>query len=209
MATILMPRRFDGDALVIASHNRGKVQEIADLLAPFARSFAAAADHGVSEPEETGTSFTANAELKARHTAEATGLPALADDSGLVVPGLGGEPGVHTALWAQTPNGARDFAMAMRRLNDAMEARGVTDRKAYFVCALALAWPDGHAETVEGEAHGVLVWPPRGDRGFGFDPMFVPEGSTRTYAEIEPAEKHRTSHRAAAFRQLVTRCFTA
>jgi XTP/dITP diphosphohydrolase len=203
-----MTRTFTGDTLVIASHNAGKVREIADLLRGHLDRFPSAADVGLDEPEETGTTFRANAELKARHVAQHTGLPALADDSGLVVPALGGQPGVHTADWAQQPDGSRDFGKAMAALHRALEAAGVTDRRAHFVCALALCWPDGHCETVEGRVHGTVTWPPRGDKGFGYDPIFMPDGHDTTFAEMDPAAKHRISHRADAFRQLVARCFT-
>lgn len=205
-----MPRRFTGDTLVIASHNQGKVREIADLLAPFVARFPPAREFGLEDPEETGETFIANAELKARYVAERAGLPALADDSGLVVPALGGAPGIHSARWAELPGGRRDFYKAMERLNACiMEAGrdGAVDRAAYFICVLALAWPDGACETVEGRVDGTLIWPPRGKRGFGYDPVFVPEGYDLTFGEMEPAYKHQISHRADAFRQLVERCF--
>jgi XTP/dITP diphosphohydrolase len=220
-----MARRFTDDTLVIASHNPGKIREIADLLAPFARHFPSAGAFGLSEPEETGADFRANAELKARHAAAGSGRPALADDSGLVVPALDGEPGIRSARWAEGPDGRRDFRLAMERVNDGLAALGGAAavresradtpaaaeagpaRRAHFVCALSLAWPDGQCETVEGYVHGRLVWPPRGDRGFGYDPMFVPNGYDITFGEMEPAEKHRISHRADAFRQLTARCF--
>ncbi|NBC31471.1 MAG: RdgB/HAM1 family non-canonical purine NTP pyrophosphatase [Alphaproteobacteria bacterium] len=202
-----MVRVFRNDRLVIASHNPGKVREIAHLLGTFVPQVDSAADHGLAEPEETGDSFVANAALKAHHTAAGTGLPALADDSGLVVPALDGAPGLHSARWAVRPEGRRDFGWAMERLTAALDDRPNADRRAYFVCALALAWPDGPCETVEGRAYGCLVWPPRGDRGFGYDPIFVPDGHDVTYGEMEPAAKHAISHRADAFRQLVARCF--
>jgi XTP/dITP diphosphohydrolase len=188
--------------LVIATHNRGKLAEIDDLLRPFHIEVVGAGTLGLPEPEETGVSFEANASLKAHAAAEAGGLPALADDSGLVIPALGGEPGIYSARWAGP---RRDFSLAMRTVEDRL--RGKVDRRAHFVAALALAWPDGHAEVFRGEAHGVLIWPPRGDKGFGYDPIFQPDGDTRTYGEIEPAEKHRISHRADAFRKLVAACF--
>jgi len=187
---------------VIATHNRGKLAEIDDLLRPFHIEVVGAGTLGLPEPEETGVSFEANASLKAHAAAEAGGLPALADDSGLVIPALGGEPGIYSARWAGP---RRDFSLAMRTVEDRL--RGKVDRRAHFVAALALAWPDGHAEVFRGEAHGVLIWPPRGDKGFGYDPIFQPDGDTRTYGEIEPAEKHRISHRADAFRKLVAACF--
>jgi XTP/dITP diphosphohydrolase len=196
-----MRRPFTGDRLVIASHNRGKVEEISELLAPFAVTALSATALGIPEPEETGDSFEANAALKARLAAEASGLPALADDSGLVVPALGGAPGIYSARWA----GARkDFRDAMARVHRELGAR---DRNARFVAVLALAWPDGDLALCSGEVAGTLVWPPRGERGFGYDPIFVPEGGTETFGEMDPAEKHKISHRACAFTKLVEACF--
>jgi XTP/dITP diphosphohydrolase len=197
-----MPRRFDGDTLVIASHNRGKVGEIAELLHPYVPVFRSAAELGLAEPEETGTSFAANAELKARAAAQASGTIALADDSGLAVTALGGQPGIYSARWGGP---TRDFLVAMTRVNQ--ELGDGRDRSACFVCALALAWPDGHCETVEGRVAGTLVWPPRGEHGFGYDPIFVPDGYDRTFAELPAAIKQSLSHRAEAFRRLVERCF--
>ncbi len=201
-----MARPFHGDTLIIASHNPGKVREIADLLAAYVPQVLSAAEAGADEPDETGDTFIANAELKARHVAERAGRPALADDSGLVVPALGGAPGLHSARWAVLPDGQRDFAAAMAKVNALLESRPDLDRAAHFVCALCLCWPDGHCETVEGHVYGRLVWPPRGDRGFGYDPIFVPDGHDVTFGEMEPAAKHAISHRADAFRQLVARC---
>jgi XTP/dITP diphosphohydrolase len=154
------------------------------------------------EPEETGTTFLENAELKARAAALAARLPALADDSGLVVPALGGAPGVYSARWAGPE---KDFRVAMERVQ--RELGGSPDRRACFICALAMAWPDGHVESFEGRVDGTLVWPPRGSRGFGYDPMFLPEGGTLTFGEMEPEAKHKISHRARAFAQLTARCF--
>ncbi len=202
-----MARRFYGDTLVIASHNPGKIREIADLLGAYVAKFPAAATFGLTDPEETGDTFQANAELKARHAAAGTGLPALADDSGLAVPALGGAPGIHSARWAERPDGSRDFAAAMARVNARLDAGPAADRAAAFVCTLALAWPDGHCETVEGRVEGRLVWPPRGTQGFGYDPIFVPAGHDATFAEMTAAEKHQLSHRADAFRRLVALCF--
>ena len=187
---------------MIATHNKGKLAEIDDLLRPFHIDVVGAGALGLLEPEETGDSFEANARLKAHAAADASGLPALADDSGLVVPTLGGEPGIYSARWAGP---RRDFVLAMRTVEDRL--RGKDDRRAHFVAALALAWPDGHAEVFRGEAHGVLIWPPRGGKGFGYDPMFLPEGYDRSFGELDPAEKHRISHRADAFRKLVAACF--
>jgi XTP/dITP diphosphohydrolase len=198
-----MARHFEGGKLVIASHNPGKVREIGDLLRPFDARVMSAAELNLEEPEETGTTFVANAELKARFVAEASGLPALSDDSGLVVEALGGAPGVVSARWAGPD---KDFAVAMRRVED--ELAGASNRRAYFACALALCWPDGHCEIFEGTVHGDLVWPPRGTLGFGYDPMFVAGGRDITFGEMDPEEKHRISHRADAFRKLVAACFS-
>jgi XTP/dITP diphosphohydrolase len=195
-----MHHRFTGDRLVIASHNEGKVAEISALLAPFAIEAVSAASLGIAEPEETGDSFEANAALKARAAAEATGLPALADDSGLVVPALGGAPGIYSSRWA---GAAKDFRMAMERVHRGL---GDRDRSARFVAVLALGWPDGRMELFRGEVAGMLVWPPRGERGFGYDPVFVPEGGVETFGEMEPAKKHKISHRARAFAALVQGC---
>ena len=195
-------RRFEGGPLVIASHNPGKVREIADLLKPFGTEVASAADLGLAEPIETGTTFAANAELKARAAAEALGQLALADDSGLVVAALAGEPGIHSARWAGP---GKDFRAAMQKIED--ELQGKNDRRAHFACALALCWPDGNLETFDGAVHGTLVWPPRGTEGFGYDPVFVANGHDLTFGEMDPVEKHRISHRADAFRKLVDACF--
>jgi XTP/dITP diphosphohydrolase len=195
-----MPRPFTGDRLVIASHNQGKVDEIAALLAPFAIDTVSAGALGIAEPEETGDSFEANAALKAKAAADTSGLPALADDSGLVVPALDGAPGIYSARWAGP---AKDFRVAMQRVHREL---GDQDRSARFVAVLALAWPDGDLELFRGEVAGKLVWPPRGERGFGYDPIFVPEGGVETFGEIDPAQKHRVSHRARAFAKLVNGC---
>jgi XTP/dITP diphosphohydrolase len=197
-----VPRRFADERLAIASHNAGKVAEIAALMRPLGVAVVSSATLGLAEPEETGTSFEENAELKARAAAAGAALPALADDSGLVVPALGGDPGIYSARWAGS---GKDFAHAMRRVEEALG--GASDRRALFVAVLALAWPDGHVESFRGEAHGTLVWPPRGTRGFGYDPIFVPDGTTLTFGEIDPDLKHRISHRADAFRKLTAACF--
>ena len=196
-----MARRLDGGKLVIASHNPGKVAEIAALLAPFGAAVVAASELGLEEPEETGESFRENAELKARAAAGATGLPALADDSGLVVTALGGAPGIHSARWGGE---SRDFRAAMERVQQEL---GDADRRAWFACVLALCWPDGECRTFEGRVNGALVWPPRGGRGFGYDPMFMPDGGAATFGEMDPDAKHRISHRADAFGKLVRACF--
>lgn len=195
------PRRFSGDTLVIASHNQGKVREIAPLLQAYVARFPSAAELGLEEPEETGTTFIDNAVLKARAAAAGSTLPALADDSGLVVPALDGAPGIYSARWAG-PN--RDFDVAMQRVAAEL---GPRDPAAYFMCALAIAWPDGHVESVEGRVDGTLVFPPRGRLGFGYDPIFLPAGRALTFGEMNPFEKHAISHRAQAFERLVERCF--
>lgn len=197
-----MPRRFTGNDLIIASHNPGKVVEIRDLLRPWSVQVRSSGELGLPEPEETGTSFVANAELKARDASLRSGLPALADDSGLAVHALGGEPGIYSARWGGP---TKDFAAAMARVH--RELGDAADRTAHFVSALALAWPDGHCETFEGRVDGTLVWPSRGSRGFGYDPMFVADGRTLTFGEMEPDEKHAISHRADAFAKLIAGCF--
>jgi len=194
--------KLAGGRLVVASHNAGKVREIEDLLRPFDVDCVSAARLGLPEPEETGTTFVANAELKARAAAGASGLPALADDSGLCVAALGGEPGIYSARWAGP---GKDFALAMRKVEERLA--GGADRRAHFVAALCLAWPDGRAESFVGEVHGELVWPPRGSKGFGYDPMFLPGGAALTFGEMEPDAKHAISHRAIAFAKLVDACF--
>ncbi len=205
-----MPRKFDADRLVIASHNQGKAREIAECLAPFGIALTSATDLGLAEPEETGATFGDNARIKAASAAEFTRLPALADDSGLAVAALDGAPGVRSARWAGPE---RDFGAAMDRVEQALS--GKTDRRASFICALALCWPagvgnaeaKGHCESFEGRIDGHLVWPPRGDRGFGYDPMFLPGGHDVTFGEMAPAQKHAISHRAEALRRLVAACF--
>ena len=200
----MMVRRIaPGERLVIASHNPGKVAEIDALLSPYGVEAVGAGTLGLPEPDETGATFEANAELKARAAAEASGLLALADDSGLVVPALGGAPGIYSARWAGP---TKDFRIAMERVQREL---GSKDRRAHFVAVLALAWPDGHMETFRGEVHGRLTWPPCGERGFGYDPIFLPEGYDLTFGEIDPDLKHRISHRARAFKKLVEACFGA
>jgi XTP/dITP diphosphohydrolase len=194
-----------GPKLVIATHNSGKLREIQDLLAPHGIECVGAGELGLPEPEEIGNSFVDNAELKAREAADLSGLPALADDSGLSVDALHGMPGIFSARWAEDADGKRDFKRAMERVWQEVEATGeAAGHDAHFTCALALAWPDnGQTESFEGKVFGKLVWPPRGDKGFGYDPMFVPNGDGRTFGEFEPDEKHAISHRAEAFRKLV------
>jgi XTP/dITP diphosphohydrolase len=202
--TSLGHRQFTGRKLVIASHNAGKLREIAELLASYSIEAVSAAALGLAEPEETGDTFVANAEIKARAAALASGLPALADDSGLVVAALDGAPGIFSARWAGKD---KDFGIAMERVERELKARDAGDRRAHFTAALALCWPDGHCETFEGRVDGSLVWPPRGSHGFGYDPMFVPLRHGLTFGEMEPARKHAMSHRADAFRQLTNACF--
>jgi XTP/dITP diphosphohydrolase len=197
-----MARRFADGRLVIATHNRGKLVEIEALLRPFGVAVVGAGALGLPEPEETGETFEANAELKAHAAAKASGLPALADDSGMVVPALDGAPGIYSARWAGPE---RDFAHAMALVEARLDSHA--DRSASFVAVLALAWPDGHSETFRGEVEGQLVFPPRGTRGFGYDPIFVPAGGRETFGEMDPAAKHAISHRARAFRKLVAACF--
>lgn len=195
-------RRLHGGKLVIASHNDGKVREIAELLAPYGVETLSAAELDLPEPEEIGVTFVDNAVLKARSAADLSGLPALADDSGLCVDALEGRPGIFSARWAGDD---RDFGVAMERVHQEMLARGPeAGRNAHFVCALALCWPqDGQCESFEGRVDGILVWPPRGENGFGYDPMFQPIGHDRTFGEMDPAKKYAIDHRADAFRKLV------
>ena len=194
-----------GEKLVIATHNAGKFREISALLEPFGIECLSAEALDLPEAEETGVSFVDNAEIKAREAADLTGLPALADDSGLCVDALGGMPGIFSARWAEERAGGRDFRLAMERVWEQLEACGPrVTRDAHFVCALAIAWPnDGQCEAFEGRVDGKLVWPPRGDKGFGYDPMFIAAGHEQTFGEMDPAEKHRISHRAEAFAKLV------
>ena len=200
-------RKFEGGKLVIASHNAGKLREIAELLAPFGVSVTSASDHGLDEPAETEATFAGNARIKAHYAAKATGLPALSDDSGITVDALNGDPGVYTADWAETPNG-RDFPMAMTKVWTLLEEKNApAPRTAAFNCTLCLAWPDGHDEIFEGRVDGQVVWPMRGERGFGFDPVFLPNGETETFGEMDPARKKDMSHRSDAFRKLVAGCF--
>jgi XTP/dITP diphosphohydrolase len=201
------------DRLIIATHNRGKLAEMRDLLAPFGVDAVAAAELGLAEPEETGTTFLENARIKAAAATRASGLPAFADDSGLVVDALDGEPGIYSARWAGPE---KDFRRAMQDVDTKLRARGALapeQRKAHFVSALCVAWPDGHAEMFEARVDGTLVWPPRGDRGFGYDPMFLPDGFDRTFGEMTSEEKHGLpplglglSHRARAFVKLAEAC---
>ena len=197
-------RKFTGDQLVVATHNKGKLEEISALLAPYGVKITSNDDHGLPEPVEDGVTFIDNARIKAHAAAKATGLPALADDSGLSVDALDGAPGIYTADWAETPQG-RDFPMAMKKVEDALPADA--SRRAQFNCTLVLAWPDGHDEVFAGILHGALVWPMRGENGHGYDPVFQPDGHKQTCGEMDRWEKNKISHRADAFGKLVTGCF--
>jgi XTP/dITP diphosphohydrolase len=202
-------RRITGK-LVIATHNPGKLAEMRDLIAPYGIDVVSAGDLGLAEPDETGTSFRDNARIKAVAAAQASRLPAFADDSGLAVDALDGAPGIHSARWA---GASKDFAGAMQTIEDKLQASGITNRRAHFVSALCVAWPDGHMEDFKARVHGTLVWPPRGTKGFGYDPMFLPDGYDRTFGEMPSEEKHGLpprgkglSHRARAFVMLAEAC---
>jgi XTP/dITP diphosphohydrolase len=200
-------RKFSDDSLIIATHNKGKLGEISELLLPFGVNVTSAGKLGLEEPEETEETFAGNARIKAHFAAQASGKPALSDDSGITVNALDGAPGVYTADWAETPTG-RDFPMAMKKVWDLLEAKNApTPRTASFNCTLCLAWPDGHDEIFEGKVNGHLVWPMRGQSGFGFDPIFVPHGENLTFGEMNPERKKQISHRADAFAKLVDGCF--
>ena len=202
-----MTRRFTEDRLLIATHNQGKLEEMAHLLEPFGVSVVGAAELGLGEPEETETTFAGNARIKAKSAVEATGLPAMSDDSGIEIDALGGAPGVYTADWAETPNG-RDFVMAMTRAWNELEAANAPEpRTACFCCTLALIWPDGHEELFEGRMPGRIVWPMRGEKGHGYDPIFVPDGYDITFGEMDRWEKNKISHRAKAVQAFVDACF--
>lgn len=203
-------RNFIPGRLVVATHNPGKLREIMTLLGPYGVDPVTAGDLGLPEPEENGATFIANAEIKATAATAATHLPALADDSGIVIESLDGAPGIYAARWAGVD---RDFGMAMQRVEIELAARGhgidnpKAHRRAHFVCAFVLCWPDGHTEAVEGSVTGQVIWPPRGTKGFGYDPMFIPEGQSQTFGEMDPATKHPLTHRTRAFSKLVARCF--
>lgn len=200
-------RKFSDTRLLVATHNKGKLEEIADLLKPFGVDVVGAAELNLSEPAETEDNFIGNARIKAHAAAQATGLPALADDSGIAIDALDGAPGVYTADWAETPQG-RDFVMAMTRAHLELEAiKAAYPRTARFCCTLVLAWPDGHDEVFEGVMPGQVVWPMRGDQGHGYDPIFQPDGYSTTFGEMDRWEKNRISHRADAFKKLVAGCF--
>ena len=195
-----MARRLEASKLVVASHNPGKVREILELLKPFGLDVISARSLNLPEPEETEKTFAGNAKLKALSAAKGSGFPALADDSGLVVPALGGDPGIYSARWAGP---TKDFQIAMKKVIDELDDKS---REAHFFCALAIAWPDDHIEVFEGEVHGTLTWPMRGTQGFGYDPIFVPDGFDITFGEMEPSKKHGMSHRANAFQKFITAC---
>lgn len=200
-------RKFSDTRLLVATHNKGKLEEIGDLLKPFGVDVVGAAELNLSEPAETEDNFIGNARIKAHAAAQATGLPALADDSGIAIDALDGAPGVYTADWAETPQG-RDFVMAMTRAHRELEAiKAPYPRTARFCCTLVLAWPDGHDEVFEGVMPGQVVWPMRGDQGHGYDPIFQPDGYSTTFGEMDRWEKNRISHRADAFKKLVAGCF--
>ncbi|WP_377297588.1 RdgB/HAM1 family non-canonical purine NTP pyrophosphatase [Rhizobium sp. SGZ-381] len=210
-------RKLETRTIVVASHNAGKIREIADLIGPFGFSAKSAAELNFVEPDETGTTFEENAAIKALASAKASGLPALSDDSGLVVDALDGAPGVYTANWAETEDGTRDFAMAMQKVETALAEKGAVtpaERTARFVSVLCLAWPDGHTEMFRGEVEGTIAWPPRGTAGFGYDPLFQPEGFDTTFGEMsadekhgwKPGDDHALSHRARAFKIFVETC---
>lgn len=210
-------RKLETRTIVVASHNAGKIREIADLIGPFGFSAKSAAELNFVEPDETGTTFEENAAIKALASAKASGLPALSDDSGLVIDALDGAPGVYTANWAETADGTRDFPMAMQKVETALMDKGATTpdtRTARFVSVLCLAWPDGHTEMFRGEVEGTIAWPPRGTEGFGYDPIFQPAGFDTTFGEMsaeekhgwKPGDAHALSHRARAFKIFVETC---
>ncbi|MBB4953031.1 XTP/dITP diphosphohydrolase [Agrobacterium vitis] len=215
-----MMRKLETKTIVVASHNAGKIAEIAELIGPFGFSAKSAKELGFVEPDETGTTFEDNAAIKALASAKASGLPALSDDSGLVIDALGGAPGVYTANWAEREDGSRDFQMAMEKVENALQDKGATtpeSRSAHFVSVLCLAWPDGHTEFFRGEVEGCIIWPPRGTSGFGYDPVFQPKGYSTSFGEMSSEEKHgwkpgqpeALSHRARAFKIFVETCLDA
>jgi XTP/dITP diphosphohydrolase len=213
-------RKLETKTIVVASHNAGKIREIQDLIGPFGFTAKSAAELNFIEPDETGTTFEENAIIKALASARVSGMPALSDDSGLVVDALGGAPGVYTANWAETLDGTRDFSMAMQKVETALKDAGATSptaRTARFVSVLCLAWPDGHTELFRGEVEGTVAWPPRGSQGFGYDPIFQPQGYEATFGEMSAEQKHgwkpgepqALSHRARAFKLFVETCLEA
>ena len=200
---MINPRQLEAGTLVVASHNEGKVRELRAMLSPWMLTIISAAELDLPEPEENGTTYQENAIIKSRAAAMASGYPALSDDSGFEVSAINNAPGLYSARWAGP---SKDFSIAMDKVWTAFGASGQSDRSCRFVCALSLAWPDGHDETVIGDIAGSLVWPPRGDKGFGYDPIFSPDGYDETFAEVDPEWKHSVSHRARAFSALIDRC---
>lgn len=201
-----MNRRFEGDTLLVATHNAGKLDEMREIFGRLGITVVGAAERDLPEPAETEQTFVGNARIKAHAAARTTGLPALADDSGIEVEALDGAPGVHTADWAETPDGGRDFMMAMRKTHDLLEQAGAPHpHQARFCATLVMAWPDGHDDVFEGHVEGQLVWPPRGREGHGYDPIFQPDGHDRTFAEMSWSEKNRISHRARAIEQMIAK----
>lgn len=199
------PRKFEGDLIVVATHNKGKLRELRSYLEPLGITLKSADDFNLPEPAETETTYVGNAALKARAAAEACGQICLADDSGLAVDALDGDPGIYSARWAEDAEGNRDFLRAMALIHQKL---GTTkNRKAKFVCSIALCWPDGHVETVEGYAHGQVIWPPRGPDGFGYDPMFLPDGHDQTFGEMDAQQKGQISHRRNAIEKILDKCF--
>lgn len=198
-----MHKKFDEKKLLIASGNAGKIKEIKELLAPFSVEVISAKEFDLVEPEENGLTFIENAEIKAKYYGDKTGFPALADDSGLCVNALNGAPGIYSARWAGED---KDFSIAMKKIAEKLKDK--RDKTAYFACALSLYWPDsGDSESVEGRVNGSLVFPPRGEKGFGYDPIFIANGNTKTFAEMIPEEKAAISHRSDAFKKLINACF--
>jgi len=200
-----MTRKFSDKELIVATHNQGKLAEIKDYLGNYLETLYSANDLELDDPEETEDTFEGNAMLKALAAAKATGRIALADDSGFAVDVLGGAPGIYSARWAEQEDGTRNFEQAMIDVNE--QTKDQDNKNAKFVCVIALAWPDGHCETARGEITGQIIWPPRGDKGFGYDPMFMPDGTTQTFAEISPDEKRADSHRTRAIKGIVEKCF--
>ena len=197
-----MPRKFLEKEIIIASHNPGKVREIRKLLEPFCVKVISAGELGLPEPVEDGTTFTENSVIKAMSSAKGSGIPAVADDSGLSIHSLNGDPGVYSARWAGPK---KDFNLAMEKIQ--IRLKNFEKKNAHFTCALSIAWPDGHTESFNGEVHGEITWPPRGKNGFGYDPIFIASGMNKTFAELEPKSKHMISHRSVAFKKLIKGCF--
>jgi XTP/dITP diphosphohydrolase len=201
-------RKIEEDIIVIATHNNGKLLEISELFKNYKIKTISVSKFGLKEPKETENTFIGNARIKAHFSSKATGLPALSDDSGIMVDGLNGAPGVNTADWATTAKG-RNFDLAMKKVWSLLEEKKIPfPRVAHFVCVLCIAWPDGHDEIFEGSISGQIVWPMKGKKGFGFDPVFLPDGQTKTFGEMSPEKKHNMSHRSVAFKKLLDACFS-